>query len=205
MSASAKPVKKVPGPPPAPGPMVSRVDRDFGNDSIIPPSNDPGTPIVDWTISGTCRWKIDANGRLAIAPRSGSLGELENWGYRSAPWAARAKSIRSVSFSGVIFAPTTYGMFFGCSSLASLDLSGLDTSSVTTMSWMFYGCSSLASLDLSGLDTSSVRNMHDMFHGCSSLTSLDLTGLDTSSVVYMREMFRGCSSLTSLDISDLDT
>ena len=205
MSASAKPVKKVPGPPPAPGPTVSRVDRDFSNDSITPPSNESGTPIVDWTISGTCRWRIDASGRLAIAPRSGSLGELENWGYRSAPWAARAKSIRSVSFSGVIFAPTTHGMFFGCSSLTSLDLTGLDTSSVTNMRDMFRSCSSLASLDLSGLDTSSVTNMGSMFEGCSKLTSLDLSGFDTSSVTSMTAMFADCSSLTSLDLSGLDT
>lgn len=174
MSASAKPVKKVPGPPPAPGPTVSRVDRDFSNDSITPPSNDSGTPIVDWTISGTCRWRIDASGRLAIAPRSGSLGELENWGYRSAPWAARAKSIRSVSFSGVIFAPTTHGMFFGCSSLASLDLSGLDTSSVEGMNRMLRSCSSLTSLDLSGLDTSNAEGMREMFHGCSSLRAVTI-------------------------------
>ena len=143
MSTSAKPAKKVPKPPPTPGPTVSRVDRDFGNDGIITPSNDQGTPIVDWTISGTCRWMIDADGRLVFAPSSGSLGELEDWGYQGAPWDIYAESIRSVSFSGVIFAPTTYGMFFGCSSLASLDLSGLDTSSVRNMCEMFRGCSSL--------------------------------------------------------------
>ena len=45
------------------------------------------------------------------------------------------------------------GMFSGCSSLASLDLSSLDTSKVESMSYMFSGCSSLASLDVSGLDT----------------------------------------------------
>ena len=78
MSTSAKPAKKVPGPPPTPGPTVSRADRDFGNDGIITPSNDQGTPIVDWTISGTCRWMIDADGRLVFAPSSGSLGELED-------------------------------------------------------------------------------------------------------------------------------
>ena len=143
MSASAKPVKKVPGPPPAPGPTVSRVDRDFSNDSITPPSNDPGTPIVDWTISGTCRWRIDASGQLLISPCSGSLGELEDWGYQSAPWEFYVKSIHSVSFSGVVSALTTQGMFDGCSSLTSLDLSGLDTSSVNTMDGMFRGCSSL--------------------------------------------------------------
>ena len=45
------------------------------------------------------------------------------------------------------------GMFSGCSSLASLDLSSLGTSQVTGMSGMFRGCTSLASLDLSSLDT----------------------------------------------------
>ena len=34
-------------------------------------------------------------------------------------------------------------MFYGCSSLISLDVSGWDTSKVTTMGNMFYGCSSL--------------------------------------------------------------
>ena len=172
MSTSAKPVKKVPGPPPAAGPTVSRVDRDFGNDSITPPSNDSGTPIVDWTISGTCRWKIDASGRLVIAPSSESLGELEDWDYLAAPWDVYAKSIRSVSFSGVVSTPTTHGMFDGCSSLTSLDLSGLDTSSVGNMDWMFRGCSRLTFLDLSGLDTSSVGNMDWMFDGCSNLRAV---------------------------------
>ena len=172
MSASAKPAKKVPGPPPAPGPTVSRADRDFGNGGIITPSNDQGTPIVDWTISGTCRWMIDADGRLVIAPSSGSLGELEDWGYRGAPWDIYADSIRSVSFSGIVSAPTTHGMFGGCSSLASLDLSGLDTSRVKTMGCMFDGCLSLTSLDLSALDTSSVNTMDGMFRGCSSLRAV---------------------------------
>ena len=205
MSASAKPVKKVPGPPPAPGPTVSRVDRDFSNDSITPPSNDPGTPIVDWTISGTCRWRIDESGQLLISPCSGSLGELEDWGYQSAPWEFYVKSIHSVSFSGVVSAPTTHGMFDGCTSLASLDLSGLDTSSVKDMGYRFRGGSSLTSLDLSGLGTSRTTDMGSMFRGCRLLTSLDLSGLDTSSVENMDWMFDGCSSLTSLDLAGLDT
>ena len=37
---------------------------------------------------------------------------------------------------------------------------------------MFWGCSSLASLDLSGWDTSKVGGMWEMFLGCSSLSSL---------------------------------
>ena len=34
-------------------------------------------------------------------------------------------------------------MFFGCSSLKELDLSGFDTSSVESVEYMFWGCSSL--------------------------------------------------------------
>ena len=96
-------------------------------------------------------------------------------------------------------------MFWGCSSLESLDLSGFDTSNVTDMTRMFDGCSSLKSLDLSNFDTSNVMDMSCMFWGCSSLESLDLSGFDTSNVTDMTRMFDGCSSLKSLDLSNFDT
>ena len=96
-------------------------------------------------------------------------------------------------------------MFKGCSSLVSLDLSGLDRSQVTGMDFTFQGCSSLTSLDLSGFDTSKVTVMNSMFFSCSSLTSLDLSGFDTSKVTIMSSMFQGCHSLTGLDLSGFDT
>ena len=65
-------------------------------------------------------------------------------------------------------------MFEGCSSLESLDLSGWDTSSATSLASMFYGCSSLESLDLSGWDTSAVTSFVDVFSGCQSLNSVTL-------------------------------
>ena len=63
---------------------------------------------------------------------------------------------------------------------------------------MFAYCSGLASLDLSGFDTSAVTSMLSMFESCSGLTSLDLSGFDTSAVTSMDYMFAYCSSLTSL-------
>ena len=42
------------------------------------------------------------------------------------------------------------------------------------MHYMFYGCSSLASLDVSGWDTSEVTYVSDMFSGCSSLREVSL-------------------------------
>ena len=96
-------------------------------------------------------------------------------------------------------------MFGGCSGLASLDLSGWNTSCVTKMLCMFSGCSGLTSLDVSGWDISRVRSTGSMFSGCSGLTSLDLSGLNTSGVTDMHYMFSDCSGLTSLDLSGLDT
>ena len=93
-------------------------------------------------------------------------------------------------------------MFLGCASLASLDLSGLDTSRATDVGGMFSGCSSLPSLDLSGWDTSRVTRMDFMFSGCAALPSLDLSGWDTSGVEGMWGMFLGCSSLSSLAVGE---
>mgnify|MGYP004654049653 CR=1 FL=1 len=96
-------------------------------------------------------------------------------------------------------------MFYGCSSLTSLDLSSFNTSNATTMQSMFYGCSSLTDLNLSNFNTTSVANMYRMFGQCSSLISLDLSGFNTANVTDMWEMFYNCSSLTSLDLSNFNT
>ena len=115
-------------------------------------------------------------------------------------------AIVSIKFeTGVKLSEDAKEMFFNCTKLSSIDLSGLDTSQVTNMHGLFFGCSGLTSIDLSVLDTSKVGNMGNMFSGCSGLTSIDLSGLDTSKVTYMGNMFSGCSGLTSIDLSVLDT
>ena len=98
-------------------------------------------------------------------------------------------------------------MFFGCSSLTSLDLTSLDlsgfnTENVTNMLSMFYNCSSLTSLDLSGFNTDNVTNMCSMFYGCWYLTSLDLSSFKTDNVTDMSGMFFGCSGLTTIYAGD---
>ncbi|MBP5580585.1 MAG: BspA family leucine-rich repeat surface protein, partial [Ruminococcus sp.] len=97
-------------------------------------------------------------------------------------------------------------MFDNCHGLTSIDVSGFDTSSVTSMSNMFFACSNLTDITgLSGFDTSSVTNMYSMFNYCSSLISLDVSNFDTGSVTNMGCMFWECSSLTILDVSGFDT
>lgn len=146
------------------------------NGDAAPQSGESDDPIVGWTTSGTARWMIDASGCLTIAPLEGKKsGELEYWRwFFEAPWHDNSSLIISVKIEGAIAILTATGMFAGCSSLTSLDLSGLDASSVTDMSLMFYGCSKLTSLDLSGLDTSKVTNMWRMFYGCLSLRAVKL-------------------------------
>ena len=60
-------------------------------------------------------------------------------------------------------------MFYGCSSLKSIDLSSFNTTNVKDMSGMFWGCSSLESIDLSSFNTTNVNDMSCMFYRCSSL------------------------------------
>ncbi|EAF6592077.1 BspA family leucine-rich repeat surface protein [Listeria monocytogenes] len=100
---------------------------------------------------------------------------------------------------------TTEGMFKNCSNLMEVDLSGLDTSAVTTMWDMFNSCRELEELDVSHFDTSSVTNMSYMFYDNRNLEVLDVSNLDTSSVTNMYAMFEDCTSLEELDVSNFDT
>ena len=65
---------------------------------------------------------------------------------------------------------------------------------------MFYGCSSLQSIDLSSFNTTNVKDMSWMFSFCSSLQSIDLSSFNTTNVKYMRYMFFGCSSLEKRNV-----
>ncbi|EAE0011967.1 BspA family leucine-rich repeat surface protein [Listeria monocytogenes] len=100
---------------------------------------------------------------------------------------------------------TTKYMFVDNSNLTKVDLSGLDTSAVTTMLGMFVNCIMLEELEVSNWDTSSVTNMNSMFSNCPNLGKLEVSNFDTSSVTDMRMMFQNCASLEELDVSNFDT
>lgn len=122
------------------------------------------------------------------------------------PWRDVAERIASVSVADAGVAPKSlYAWFFGCSSLSSVDLDGLDTSGTTTMAFMFSRASALESLDLSMLDTSSCTDFSDVFQDCTSLKSIDMTGWDTSKGTTFAQMLFNCKSLGHVDLSPLDT
>ena len=164
---------------------------------------------VGWNQSGTCEWQIDDAGKLTVRPLGGAgegrTGTLDAWsGYEKVPWYSERDSITSVVIEQGVSAQTCLCMFANCTNLTSVDLSGLDTSAVTSMYGMFSECSSLTSINLAGLDTSAVTIMYRMFYECTSLTSADFAGIDTSHVTAMHYMFHGCTSLTVVDFSDID-
>ncbi|MCR5690732.1 MAG: DUF285 domain-containing protein [Eubacterium sp.] len=86
-----------------------------------------------------------------------------------------------------------------------LDLSGLDTSKVTTMECFLKNCHNLKEVDLADLDTSNVTNMYGFFENCESLEKANLTGLNASKVKDMAFFFYNCASLEKVDLSSLDT
>ena len=87
----------------------------------------------------------------------------------------------------------------------SLDLSGLDTSNVTSMNSMFRNCSQLVSINLTNFDTSKVKDMNYLFDSCSKLNDINLNSFNTSNVESMVNMFNNCTSLEEIDMSHIDT
>ena len=80
--------------------------------------------------------------------------------------------------------------------------SDIDTSNVTNMSNMFYNCTSLETVNMSGFDTSNVTDITFMFNKCSSLSNLDLHNFDLGSLSDQydySETFSGCTSLNTIN------
>lgn len=86
----------------------------------------------------------------------------------------------------------------------SIIVGNIDTSKVTNMERMFYICSNITNLDLTGLDVSKVTNMNNMFYNCAKLTNLNITGWDTSSLTSMVDTFSYCKKIDTLDLSSIN-
>lgn len=122
------------------------------------------------------------------------------------PWKGIASKIERVAVVDDGVAPQTmYAWFFTCDNLFSVNISKLDTSKTTSLSYAFSECKSLTEIDLSALDTSSVKSFADVFQDCSSLRSVNLAGWNTSSGNNFSQMFYQCASLEKLDISSFET
>jgi len=149
-------------------------------------------------------WRITSDYELIIGEKGQEYtfkGEEASY-----PWLSYSGSLKTATFEGTVYGRENMeDMFYGCSSLTNLDVTGFDTSNVTDMGGMFGECKSLTNLDIKNFNTSKVQYMDRMFESCSSLTELYLTRFDTSNVTNMHRMFAGCSSLTSLNLKNFNT
>lgn len=170
-----------------------------------------------------CFWKLYSDGTLVI--RDYTEGLTENnafWGFRN--YSNRITKVDMDISEGINLSYMFNGfgnmkeatikikhatgsasyMFNGCTNLVSLDVSGFNTSGITSMQEMFYNCQSLKTLDLSSFDTGNVTNMLYLFWNCKSLESINLGQWNTSKVTNMNYMFSNCNSLKQIDVSNWD-
>ena len=97
------------------------------------------------------------------------------------------------------------GMFQWFTKMETIDLSGFDTSEVTSMNTMFYTMNSLKSIDVSGFNTSNVIDMYAMFDQTGVIEQLNVSSFDTSNVTDMKWMFFGLNKLKKLNLTNFDT
>ena len=116
-------------------------------------------------------------------------------------------SIKRISFEeGVVF-PEQWGRYrpasnlFAGTQVEEVDLTGADTSRVTSMKEAFSGCKSLKKVNFGNIDTSNVKDFSDVFVECNSLQALDLSPLDTSGAATAAYMIRYCNRLMDVDLS----
>ena len=75
----------------------------------------------------------------------------------------KSKGNYTIIYSFMNCLTKTNNMFFGCSSLISINLSNFNSENVTNMNKMFEGCSSLINMDLSNFNTENVTNIWERF------------------------------------------
>ncbi len=149
--------------------------------------------------------RVIINEKTYVVHIDSALSDLDKGISDAIGFFSNAGEIQSITFEEGVIVDDCEGLFFKCSNINSLNLSNINTSNVTNMSYMFYYCRSLASLDLNGLDTSNVTDMSYMFDSCIALTNLDLSKFNTGNVTDMSYMFYFCRLLTSLSLNGFET
>jgi surface protein len=136
---------------------------------------------------------VENYGPLAIASLGGTFHGCSN--LISVPLNGTAPRVLTNNISDI---------FSNCSSLDSIDLSGMNTSGATAMSGIFSNCTSLKYLNIDGWDFSSATTLGFTFYNCNSLEELDVSNWDVGNVTSFTYAFNLCSSLQELDVSNWD-
>ena len=133
--------------------------------------------------------------------------ETSAYAVRNGDWLEVHTSAGKFALSGNCTSMFDSDYYTRYADLTELDLSGVNTESVTIMNCMFHGCSALTELRFGeGFNTAFVTDMSYMFAYCSALTELTFgENFNTASVTDMSYMFKYCSALASLDLNNFNT
>ena len=126
--------------------------------------------------------------------------DAENCPWNTYDGDGNAVNITSVVFRNRLVGRTSLSGFFYNCQFSEIDVSMLDTSTVTNAGGCFVGCTQLTSIDLSSWDTSNMTSMGGIFSGDANLSTVNLDGLDFSSMSSggIGGMFGGCTNITSV-------
>lgn len=101
--------------------------------------------------------------------------------------------------------PDTDGDTIYNQGLEKIDLSHLDTSTMTSMKNMFLSCRDLKEIIFGdNFNSSNVTDMDDCFGQCEKLTSINTSKINVSNVTTMQYCFANCTNLAALDLSSWD-
>ena len=150
---------------------------------------------------------IDSNADAVVASSYKIDGSIYNTSIEATTMFKGNKTIKSVVINeGVRVASDSMAeMFYQCSNLETADLSGLDTSEVTSLYRLFSECSKLTNIDVTGWDTSSVEDMGYLLDCCDSLTTfVGYEDWDTSSVWNIYKLFNRTLKIREVNLSKWD-
>lgn len=179
-------------------------------DNTAAKNDDNGFKIPDDAIAhgitGTCPWYISSDKTLHIG--SGTLESSDN---AASPWENYSDDITSISFDEKVIAPDKIeGLFCTLYSLKTVkNVENFDISNTSDISYLFALDSNLENIDVSTLDTSKVTDMSFMFSMMgstnNSLTTLNVSTWNLENVENITSIFQGDAALKSLDVSNWNT
>lgn len=89
-------------------------------------------------------------------------------------------------------------MFFGCSALQKIDVSGWNTTNCTNFSYLFGGCRNLQTIDVKNWNVAKVTTINNMFDLCYGLQEIDISLWNLALCTNVNNAFFNCFSIRKL-------
>ena len=174
----------------------------FLDEGTVPESPTHGPWDVSSAQNGSATAWMEGTEVYIVGNGTGTIGMPEN----SSAWFGSMSKLTAINGMDILDTSNVTNMdnlFDSCSSLTSVDLSGLDLGKVTQMRNMFAICTSLQSVDMHDLNTANLKLFSNVFNCCESLTGVNMSGMDTHNVTDINYMFGRCLALKHFDVGTL--